>query len=385
MKKLDYLIKHNKIIQNIYVFTFSFIFKVLGLFFKVDSKQIMFQSLIGRTYGDSPKVIYDELKRNEKFKDYHFVWAFKNPEKFKNLDCKIVKLDSLSYFIQLFKSKYWISNVGIERGLKFKKKSQIYINTWHGIPIKKIGNSQSNRSDYDYSDVDLMLSSCEYEKKIFINDFNVKPQNIILSGMPRNDRLYSAKTENVEMLKDKLGLPQNKKIILYAPTWRESVDGGKEYKIAPPIDIEKWKKRLGNDYILLFRMHHLVTKQLDIKFDDFVHDFSEYNDVNDLMIISDILISDYSALIFDYSILEKPIISFAFDYDDYKKRRGVYIELNDILPGSIVEIEDDLLDFILSEKIEVAKNNAIKIKKEFMPLNGISTAMCLNYIQERDK
>ena len=133
--------------------------------------------------------------------------------------------------------------------------------------------------------------------------------------MPRNERLWhSTEDERIE-IRNKLGISQGKKVILYAPTWRDSKDGGKSYEIKPPIHFDKWKKQLGEEYIVLFRAHHQTTKVLGIIYDDFVRNASDYPDVNDLLIASDILITDYSAIAFDFCILCKPIFCYAYDYD----------------------------------------------------------------------
>ena len=385
MKNIEYIIKHNKIIQKLYKFIFSIIFKFLSIFIRIDNKRIMFQSMIGKTYSDSPKILYEKIKNNKNFKDYKFIWAFEDPDKFDIPGATKVKLNSFSYFIESLKCKIWITNVDIERGLSYKPKKIIYLNTYHGIPLKYIGNAQKNRNDYNYKDVDYMCSCCEFLDKIFMRDFKIKKEALAKCGMPRNDYLYNKSKEEIQRLRKKYNIPKNKKVILYAPTWRDSNDGGKNYVIKPPINIEYFRKNLEDQYVILFRMHHLTTKQLGLKFDSFVRDYSGDYDINELMMISDILISDYSATIFDYSILERPIISFAYDYKEYKENRGLYLNLEDILPNSVLKTQEEVINHILNLNFKKESEIAKKIKEKYISVDGTATDKCIKYLEEKIK
>lgn len=385
MKNIEYILKHNLFLQKVYKFVFSLFFRFLSIFIKTDKKRILFQSMIGKTYSDSPKVLYENIINNNKFKDFKFVWAFDEPDKFEVIGAKKVKLNSINYFIETLKCGIWITNVDIERGLKYKPKKTIYINTWHGITLKYIGNAQKNRKDYDYSDVDFMCSCCDYLDKIFLRDFKVKKEALVRCNMPRNDCLYGIKQIEIDILKEKFNIPKEKKVILYAPTWRDSKDGGKNYIINPPIDIELFREKLSKDYVILFRMHHLTTKQMGLKFDDFVRDFSGDYDINDLMIVSDILISDYSATIFDYSILEKPIVLFTYDYEEYKENRGLYIDPRNLIKGNAFKTQEEVLNFILNMNYEEECNKVIELKKKYNLVEGNATEICIKYLEDKIK
>lgn len=381
MHRIEYILKHNKFIQRVYVIVFSLLFRILGIFIKPDKKQVFFQSMIGKTFGDSPKVLYDAMRSDERFNSFNYVWAFDDPEKFDIEDGRKVKLNSLKYYIESLKSGIWISNVCVERGLKYKPKSTVYLNTWHGIPIKVIGNAQKTRNDYDYSDVDYMCCSSDFEREIFIRDFKIKNDAIVKCGMPRNDELYFVTDEKKKELRNKYNIPEGKKVILYAPTWRDSTDGGNSYQIAPPINIDFWNEQLGDEYVLLFRMHHLTTELLGITFNDFARDVSNVSDINDLMIIADVLLSDYSATIFDYSILERPILSFAYDLDSYALNRGFYEDLEkDVLPNSVFKNENALIQHIKNMDYSTECEKSKKIKSKYVDASGNATKECMNFI-----
>lgn len=381
MKKIEYILKHNTVIQKLYVVLFSLLFRFMGLFIKRDEKQILMQSLIGKTYGDSPKVLFEALKKDPRFKDYKYVWAFDDPDAFEVPGAKKIKLTSLQYYIEALRSGIWISNVSIERGLKFKPKKTISINTWHGIPIKVLGNSQKTRNDYDYSTVDFMCCSSDFERTIFIRDFRIKPETIFQCGMPRNDELYHVTDKQKLQARKELGIPDGKKVILYAPTWRDSTDGGSSYQIAPPMNMDYWQQELGDEYVLLFRMHHLTTKALGVEFNDFVRDESHEPSINKLMIAADILISDYSATIFDFSILEKPVISFAYDLEEYAEARGFYEKLDvDVLPGDVFRTEQEVIRHIKTMDYEAECEKCRRIKNKYVAVDGHATQACIDFL-----
>ncbi|HCJ08043.1 MAG TPA: CDP-glycerol--glycerophosphate glycerophosphotransferase, partial [Lachnospiraceae bacterium] len=129
---LEYLIKHNAFVQLCYRKIVSAFFKILGCFIKTDPKLVLLTSMSGDQYNDSPRVLFKAMLKDDYFKTYHYIWAFKNPEKFNVPHAETIKIDTMRYFIVALKAKIWITNVNIERGLDFKKKNTIYLNTWHG-------------------------------------------------------------------------------------------------------------------------------------------------------------------------------------------------------------------------------------------------------------
>ena len=382
--KLEYALKHYIWLQNIYKVIMSSTFKFIGIFIKVDRNIVLYNSMIGRSNYDSPKAIFDYLTSHPEYSNLKHVWAFNNPEIEEGYDnCKKIKIDTLSYFLTALKAGYWITNVNIERGLKFKKKKTRYLNTWHGVAFNYIGNDVPGRNDYDSRNVDVICYESEYSKNILTRALRTNPDNMIPSGLPRNDKLYQINNSQILELKEKLGIPLDKKIILYAPTWRDSEDLGKDYILAPPIDFEKWERYLGKDYIVLLRTHHLTTKLMNVKFNNFVRNFSGYGCINDLFAISDILISDYSACIADFSILERPIICFAYDYDTYRNKRGLYIDFQKEMPNGIFITENSVLTHIISMNDNEERIKTKKLKEKFTCYGGNATKMCIEKLFQK--
>lgn len=382
-QRLIYVLKHNTILQKLYRVIMSTLFCVCGLFIKTDERLVLFVSFMGMGVNDSPKTIYDYMREHAEYKKFKCVWALENPEKYPELNT--VKIDTPAYFFVALKAKYWVTNTNIERGLTFKKKGQIYLNTWHGIALKHIGNDCPGRKDYNFDTVDHLVVSGDHDEQVWKTAFNAKEYTYLRCGMPRNEELWFASDKKKQELRVKLNIPDNKRVILYAPTWRDSTDRGKTYEIKPPIHFDKWKEVLGNDFVILFRAHHQTTTVLGVKYDDFVRDASEYPAVNDLMIVSDLLITDYSAIAFDYSILCRPILCYAYDYDSYLAKRGTYFNMDEKYPNKACRTERELLKQIIDIDYEKECNKTKIFRDSFIRYGQDATEQCVKKLFENAK
>ena len=333
-------------------------------FAKLDDKLVYFQTFSGRGYSDSPKAMYEYMLSAPEYADYRFVWSFKEPEKFSELlengRTELVKFRSRADNKALRKAKYWIANY---RMLDYQhpRKGQIYVQCWHGTPLKRLGydikesdNAMNSLSEIkekyrtDAKKFRWLLSPSPFATEKFSTAWNLKETGqeykILEEGYPRNDRLAKATPEETAALKEKLGVT-GKKVILYAPTWRDNQHvSGKGYTYKTEVDFGKLRRELGEDHVILFRAHYLVANSFDFaRYGDFVKDVSSYPDINDLYIASDMVVTDYSSVFFDYSILERPVIFYMYDLEEYAgELRGFYLSLDE-LPGPIVKDEDSLI------------------------------------------
>ena len=196
-----------------------------------------------------------------------------------------------------------------------------------------------------------LLSPSDFCTEKLTSCFNLKENNpnckIIQEGYPRNDFLSNYNENDVKNIKEKLNINNigNKKIILYAPTWRDNQHtSGVGYTYKVDVDFDLLREKLEKEYIILFRAHYLVANSFDFeKYKGFIYDVSNYESINDLYVIADLLITDYSSVFFDYAILKRPMIFYMYDLKEYKEDiHGFYIDLEE-LPGDIVETEEDLL------------------------------------------
>lgn len=382
-QRLAYFLKHNLLVQKIYKICMSAVFRFLGVFIATDPDLVLFSSFMGSKFNDSPKAIYDYMQAHPEYKTLKCVWAMEKPADYPDL--QTVKIDTFRYFVAALRAKYWVTNTNIERGLSFKKKKTVYLNTWHGVALKTIGNDCPGRKDYNFNSVNFLCVSAEHDERVFRTAFNAREDRYLRCGMPRNDELWHATAEQKAACREKLGIPADKKVILYAPTWRDSEDGGRSYAIKPPIDFAVWEKHLGQEYVVLFRAHHITNKVLNVQFNDFVWDASAYPAVNDLMIAADLLITDYSAIAFDYSILCRPLFCYAYDYDTYLADRGTYFEIDEKYPMKACRTEQELLDKICTVDYEKESMNTQKFRDEFIRYGGEATERCVKALFHIEK
>lgn len=374
-ERLIYILKHYRFIQKMYTVIMGAFFRVLGRIIPTDENLVLISSFMGKGFSDSPKVLFEYLRSHPEYKKYRCIWAFEQPTHFPGIEA--VKIDTPAYFKTALQAKYWITNTNIERGLKFKKKDQVYLNTWHGIALKYIGNDCPGRKDYHFDTVNFLTVSGDYDEHVFKRAFNAREESFLRCGMPRNEELWYAGDNEKKRMREKLGIPEDKKVILYAPTWRESTDGGKSYAIKPPIHFDEWQKELGNEYVVLFRAHHQTTKVLGVDYNDFVRNASDYPAVNDLMIAADILITDYSAIAFDYSILCRPIFCYAYDYDSYLAERGTYFAVDEKYPNKSCRTEVELLKRIRNVDYQAECLNTKRFCDEFVQYGVGATETCI--------
>lgn len=371
MKIKNYIKKHpfiRKIARNISLYINKIKYNIITSKIKVDDKLIIFASFNGRSYCDSPKAIYSYMLKNDEYKDYHFVWAFKNVETHcfleENRNTKVINIKSKDFIKILGKAKFWIFNYKIKDYI-FPKQNQVFVQCWHGTPLKRLGcdlehfNNAMNsipeikqRYHIEASKFSYFISPSKFATEKFISTWDLEKINkkniMIQEGYPRNDFLKNHTKNDIEKIKNELGIKNNKKIILYAPTYRDnqhSVDLGYTYKTN--VDFDKLQKELSNEYIILFRAHWLVAQEFNFdKYKDFIFDVSNYDDINNLYVISDILITDYSSVFFDYANLKRPIIFYMYDLEDYRDNiRGFYLNIEE-LPGKIIKTEKELIEEI---------------------------------------
>ncbi len=384
-KKIVNLLKYNKIAYSIYYVVMSFCINVLKIFIRVDDKLILFNSYAGRKFDDSPKAIFEVLKNDPRFSDYKIVWAFHNPESFEVQGATKIKTDGFKYFVTALKARVWITNSSVERGLHFKRKKTFYLNTWHGTPIKKMGSDitsgNTSFASKSVNTIDIMNAQSLFEADIFSRCFGIPRKHFIEVGLPRNDALANYSESERLALKKKLNIPEGKKVILYCPTFREyEKDENLGVVLAPPMDLDKWERELRDDYVLLFRAHYEVSKVMEIKESDFLRNATDYPLLSDLMIVSDILLSDYSSIFFDYSIMDKCMIHFTYDYDKYNEQRGMYFDIRDYLSGA--DTEDGVMNYIKNMDYDSEVDKTRAFRASYMNFYGNASKKTVDCIAE---
>jgi CDP-glycerol glycerophosphotransferase len=366
---------------------------------RTNGRMILFCAYDGASYACSPKALYEYMLGDSRFDSFSFVWAFKDTDAHSCIAghprTSIVKYGTDEHLMILRSSVCWVDN---RRVFEYVHPSaeQIYVQCWHGTPLKRLGfdmafsnNSMNDISEFrwryrlDAEKLTYMVSPSPFTTKVFASAFGLTELNktdaLLEIGYPRNDALHAPTTADISNARGRIGLPADDKrrIILYAPTFRDDrYTGSGEYSSGIMLDLDRMMDELGDGYIMLLRTHYLVSAEIDYsKYDRFVVDCTGHDDINDLFLVSDILVCDYSSLFFDFANLCKPIIFFMPDLKKYREEtRGFYIG-TDELPGEIIldekqlpaAIENTLGSFACDEKYR-------RFNEKFNPLNDGNAA-----------
>ncbi|GEB76515.1 CDP-glycerol glycerophosphotransferase family protein [Sporolactobacillus inulinus] len=322
---------------------------------------VMFESFFGRQYSCNPRAIYEYMK--DHCPEYQLVWSANANyiDLFEQHQLPYVKRFSLKWLMLMTRANYWVTNVRLPLWMS-KPKDTIYLQTWHGTPLKRLAmdieevhmpgiNTEKYKRDFlaETARWDYLISPNAYSSEIFARAFGFENE-MIESGYPRNDFLYKSNNkETIDAIKDRVGLPKDKKVILYAPTWRDNQFYGKgRYRFELDLDLQRMRESLGEDYVLIMRMHYLIADHLDLsEFEGFAYDFSHHEDIRELYLISDLLITDYSSVFFDYANLKRPMLFFTYDIEDYRDHlRGFYFDFEKKAPGPLVLTTDELIQAV---------------------------------------
>lgn len=319
---------------------------------------ILFESFFARSYSDSPKYLYEYLQKTRGDK-YRYVWSLdkKSEALDKSGKHKQVKRNSLRYVYYASRCGYRIFNVRQPAWMK-KRPGIVFLETWHGTPLKKLvfdlddilSASQNHKVLFYEQDREwnYLVSANRYSTDIFERAFAYNRDKILEDGYPRNDILYAEnKDEIAKEVKHELGIPEGKRVILYAPTWRDNQFYSKgHYKFQLAMDLDLMRRELSKDTVILLRTHYHISDILDLsEYEGFVFNGSQYEDVSRLYLASDICITDYSSVFFDFANLRRPMLFFVYDLDEYADEiRGLYFDMEETLPGPLLHTNEELLD-----------------------------------------
>lgn len=342
----------------------------------LENNKIFIRCCFG-SYCCNPKYIVEELLKQEL--PYNIVWMVddrydKFSKDFPTDKIKIVMNGTKEAEIERATSKIVIDN---ERAFFYpesntiKKEGQIYIQTWHGsLGIKKVGAEITKLSErqcffhhLDSEQIDYLISNSTFETDLYKRYFYGYGQ-ILEIGHPRNDILFRNDTQDLkEKVYNNFNLPLEKKLVIYAPTWRD------DYNLKCfSIDFEKIKsaleKRFGGEYVFLNKMHpKYVKKNMDQDSNPNIIYATHYSDMQELLLVADVLVTDYSSCMFDFMLTNKPVFLYATDVNKYKKQRGLYYPLEST-PFPIATNNDELINNIKEFNYDNYKNKVEDFLKE---------------------
>lgn len=338
--------KYKEFNSDIKYYIYSYLFYPC----KANKKRIILNNFNGKGFGDSPKYIALEIIRQKL--PYELYWVIKEKKTIIPKEIKTVRLGSIKEAYIYATSSIIISNNKLRLPFK-KKKEQYYIQTWHGaFPLKLIEQEAEallskryiKHSKENSAITDVMLSGSRMESEVMRKSFWYSGE-IFECGVPRDDIYFNQNKSSIEQLKLKYNLPLNVKIAVYAPTFRDNgqID-------VYNIDLKKCLYALENktdqEWIFIVRLHPNISFRDDIFiYNNKIINGSQYADSQELFVIADFLITDYSSVMMDFGLMQKPVILYFPDFEEYQKGRGLR-PIFDILPFPCGYTNEDLCRII---------------------------------------
>lgn len=310
---------------------------------------VLFESFLGKAYAGNPRYIYEALLRSRP--DLRCVWAYNGKARIPG-DPKVVTRGSAEYYQLLAQAKYRVNNIRFP--VNGRKAETVYFQTWHGTPLKRLsfdievsGGPEVEARDSLYRESrawSCLLSENRYCSEVLPRAFRYEGK-VLEIGYPLTDVLLNPAVDRASQARA-LGLPEGKRFILYAPTWRDNkAIAAWQHEFDLNLDLAVVASGLPSDCVLLIKAHHLVAEKLDhASLPDNVRDMSHVEDVNDLCIVADVLVTDYSSVFFDFAVTGRTVLFYCYDLDQYAaETRGLYLDMHTELPGPIVRTTAQLV------------------------------------------
>ena len=382
--KLPRLFKDNEAFQS---YENRIIVRFSRLVKGIDRNKVVFESFRGRSYSDNPRVISERL--HERRPQTDIVWLFKgnafHEMKTKAPDyVRCVNRDSRHSWVELAPARVWVDNFTKEPELRgFPKGKQFYVQTWHGDrPIKKICYDAFDEGYRLEEECSRVLTGSDFGMQMYRTAFRYSGE-YLNEGAPRNDILVCNDPADVARVRAKLGVPEGAKLLLYAPTYRE--DRGLVGKDAQ-MDLGRvlnLLERRGEKWLCLYRAHYL-SEGIDIEaVQGRLIDMTKYEDMSELLLVADMLLTDYSSCATDFCVLDRPAFMYMADYDSYMASRPLYYDPHDT-PLLIAHSQSELEDLILNTDADAARRNCADLRAWYgMNETGRATDAACDYIIDK--
>jgi len=347
-----------------------------------DPARVFFNSFNGR-FSDNPRGIHDELARRGGF---HHTWVSRAAREPMPPGAARVTPYGWRYLEDLGRAGLLVSNLQMSRNF-VKRRGTTYLQTWHGTPLKRIGRDndrwKANEAGWetfaaDVAKWDYLVTQNPFSTEIFRRAFAFEGE-ILEEGYPRNDVLSAPDApQRREAIRAELGIPAGAKVILYAPTWRDTlVDDSGALRFSLALDADALLRTLGDGHVLLLRLHYLIASRLADSLGAGVRNVSDHPDIRDLYLAADVLITDYSSAMFDFAVTGKPIVLFTYDLDEYRDQtRGFYFDLEAEAPGPVCATSDEVIS-VLGDLDAVKRSHAeryARFRARFCPLDDGNAA-----------
>jgi CDP-glycerol glycerophosphotransferase len=315
---------------------------------------VLFDSHGGKQYSCNPRAIFQELQRRDT--GLQFVWLTRDGRFAPPEGARVVVCGSREHYELAARARFVVSNM-LQPEWYHRAPGQVYLQTWHGTPLKKIcldverpqfdnGIAYADRIRADVANWNALLSANAFSTPIFRSAFGFGG-DILEFGYPRNDVLASQGGERAAAVRRRLGLADGQRVVLYAPTWRDdALTRAAGYGFPQNLDFTALARALGDDHVTLVRAHQMIREALVTGIADRrVMDVTLYPDMADLLLITDVLITDYSSVMFDFAVTGRPMLFFAYDLERYRDTlRGFYLDFEASAPGPLLRTSDEVID-----------------------------------------
>jgi CDP-glycerol glycerophosphotransferase len=317
---------------------------------------VVYTSYNGRQCSDSPGAIFDELVRRGAPLEHR--WVIADGMALAPAGSQAVRESSRDHHEVLARARYVVTNDHFPPWFR-RRDDQVCIQTWHGTPLKRLGFDVSamhkTKRDFEsHWDEQLrnwqyVLSPNRFTTPILRAAYQLDGE-LLETGYPRNDVLARPDADEAgRRLRERLGIPAQARTVLYAPTYRDQVTDRKgRYRLDLHLDLERLRQAVGQDTVILFRKHHYVLDPVPATADGFVRDVSSYPDGTELMLAADVLLTDYSSMMFDFANTGRPMLFFTYDLDTYRDEvRGFYFDFLERAPGPMLETSDQVAEALV--------------------------------------
>jgi CDP-glycerol glycerophosphotransferase len=268
---------------------------------------------------------------------------------------EVLREGSREHYEAMARARYVVTNDHFPDWFT-RRPDQSCVQTWHGTPLKRLGLDVSQmrgtmrrfqrKWDRQVANWQHVLSPNRFSTPILRRAYAIDGE-MLETGYPRVDALAGADREALTArLRARLGLPDGKRVVLYAPTYRDQVkDSDGRYRLDLRLDLERLRRALGDDSVLLFRKHHYIVDPVPATPDGFVRDVSSYPDGTELLLAADVLVTDYSSMMVDFANTGRPMLFYTYDLEAYRDEvRGFYLDLVATAPGPMLGTTDELID-----------------------------------------
>lgn len=362
------------------------IFRRLCAIFPVMNRKVIVSNYYGKGYGDNAKYIVEKLLQYDK--RVNIIWIINSEFDKETLPSGIIPCQRGSFreIYHLSTAKIWIDNC--RKDFWNKKSKQIYMQTWHGFALKRIEKDVSDSLSDDYkrialrdsSQIDIIVSDSDFMSHLYRNSFWYSGE-VVKWGAPRNDILITHSDDIKKKISKYYELAENKKIILYAPTFR--VDGNIDvYSLDCQSVIDACEQRFGGKFAIFLKLHPNIVDKCSLVMDSSSSTINAtfYPDTQELLAAADVVISDYSSLMFDFAITKKPCFIFATDIESYKSDRNFYYDIR-TTPFLVSENNEELCQSIKNFNNNLYINDVNNFfNKHSILCDGHSSERCASWI-----